>query len=39
MNHPIVYSVDEDRKLVLVLRVRRKEHIDYEALEPLPLQD
>ncbi len=35
----IVYSVDEDRKLVLVLRVRRKEYIDYEDLEPLPLHD
>ncbi len=28
----IVYSIDEDRKLVLVLRVRCKEFIDYESL-------
>jgi len=28
----IVYRVEEDPKRVLVLRVRRKEYIDYESL-------
>ena len=28
----IVYKVDEDPKRILVLRVRRKEQIDYESL-------
>lgn len=28
----IVYKIDEDPKRVLVLRVRRKEQIDYESL-------
>ncbi|MGH7452660.1 MAG: type II toxin-antitoxin system RelE family toxin, partial [bacterium] len=28
----IVYEIDEDSKLVLVLRVRLKEKIDYESL-------
>ncbi len=28
----IVYKIDEDPKRILVLRVRRKEQIDYESL-------
>jgi len=28
----IAYRIDKDRKLVLVLRVRRKEQVDYESL-------
>ncbi len=28
----IVYQIDDDSKLVLVLRVRSKENIDYESL-------
>lgn len=28
----IVYAVDDDQRLVLILRVRRKEDIDYSSL-------
>ncbi len=31
----IAYEVDDDLKCLWVLRVRRKEQMDYESLEPL----
>jgi mRNA interferase RelE/StbE len=30
----IIYEISEDAKVISILRVRRKERIDYESLEP-----
>ena len=30
----IVYRIDEEHQLVHILRIRRKEQIDYDSLEP-----
>ena len=30
----IVYEIDEDAQVISILRVRRKERIDYQSLEP-----